>query len=328
MKFRCVSFHCGAVFFPACVAVGICLLQFRIQAQPTTIYSTGFESIEGFDDGSALIGRGGWVGTEANGNGNGIVTDFFAGRGQQAYVGFFPLTATNDVLNVWHPLNIFPIAQGKPIVKFSVAMAIFDSTNNAYDYFRWSFYNNDADPQRLFSIEFDNSTLDINYSLDDGEIIFAGRSFTNDVDFVLEVTMNFNSNLWSASLNGTSLVNSRPITTTGVARTLGDIDAAWIYGPYTNAPGNNFMAFDDYRVTAEAAQVAPFQLETPGRLPNGSFLLHLTGEQGRNYAIDASTNLITWTSIRTNNATDGTFDYLDSSAASFTRRFYRARFVP
>src|SRR2546422_2247191 len=199
MKSRGVFFRRLTAISQICVVVGICLFRVCAQAQPTTIYSTGFEPAEGFDDGFALVGQGGWVGTDSSGNG--VVTNFFTGQGQHAYVGFLALTATNQTLNVWHPLNASPVVLGKPVVKFSVTMAIFDSTNNAYDYFRWSVYNNDANPVRLFSIEFDNSTLDINYSLEDGEIASAGRSFTNDVDFVLEVTMNFASNFWSASLN-------------------------------------------------------------------------------------------------------------------------------
>jgi hypothetical protein len=326
MKFSGVFSHRLTEISRVCAMAGMWLLLICAQAQPTTIYSTGFEPSEGFDDRFALVGQGAWVGTDSNGNG--IVTNFFAAQGQQAYVGFFPLTNTGGTLSVWRPLNFDPVAAGKPVVKFSVAMAIFDSTNAVYDYFRWSVYNADPNPVRLFSIEFDNSTLDINYALEDGEIASAGRSFTNDVGFALEVTMDFASNLWSATLDGAGLVSSKPIRTTGAALTLGDIDAVWIYGSPTNAPGNNFMVFDDYEVTAEAAPARPFQLGTLGLLPNGSFLLRLTGEQGRNYAIEASTNLLSWTSIKTNNATDGTFDFVDSSATGLPRRFYRARFVP
>jgi len=332
MKDRGLFFQRLTTAVRVCAAVGTCLFHAGVQAQPTTVYSTGFEATDGFDDGFSLVGKGGWIGIGADGkgqsNGSGMVTDFFGGQGQQAYVGFDPLTGTNDSLNVWRPLNLDPVASGAPVVSFSVSMAVFDSTNGAYDSFRWSVYNTEGGGERLFTIDFDNSTLDVNYLLDDGVFVSTGFTFENDGIYDLAVLMDFAGNNWSATLNGAQIVNSKPITTTGAALTLGDIDAVWVYGPYTNAPGNNFMVFDDYKVTAEAAPPAPFSLQTLGYLSNGSFLLHLTGEQGRDYAMEVSTNLTSWTSIKTNNATDGSFDFVDSSASGLARRFYRARLVP
>src|SRR5947207_14859426 len=79
-------------------------------AQGTNIYSTGFELSEGFDTRLTLIGQDGWTGTDVNGNG--IVTNFFLNTtpqepfGQQrAFVGFWPLTNADGILNVWRPLN-------------------------------------------------------------------------------------------------------------------------------------------------------------------------------------------------------------------------------
>jgi hypothetical protein len=329
MQSRRVSFSRLSMIFQACLAAWIGPFQFHTQAQPTTIYSTGFEPVEGFDDVFTLVGKGGWTSIGSDGgvesSGSGIVTNFFGGQGQQAYVGFTPLTGTNDTLSVWRPLNVDPAGIGKPIVRFSVSLAVFDSTNEVYDCFRWSVYNSTNGGERLFTVEFDNSTLEINYLLDDGIFTFTGFTFENEGIYDLEVVMNFTSNRWSAMLNDTLLVSSKPITTQNAVLTLGDIDAVWVYGPYTNAPGNNFMVFDDYKVTAEAL---PFHLQSQGHLPNGSFILRLTGEQARDYAIEASTNLMSWTSIKTNNATDGTFDFVDTSATGVTRRFYRARLVP
>ena len=309
------------------------------RAQPQVLYSTGFEASEGFSLDLPLVDQGNWTGLGADGNkqlnGNGLVEDFFGGQGQHAYVGFDPLTGTNDTLNVWRPLNFDPIATGKPVVKFTVSMAVFDSTNGVYDCFRWSVYNNTNGGTRLFTIDFDNSTLGINYILDDNVVAATDYTFEPaDLDqnkgiYDLEVTMNFASNRWSATLNDVLFVSSKPITTKGSALSLGDIDAVWVYGAFTNAPGDNFMVFDNYKVTAEASAPLPFQLESLGHLPNGAFLLRLSGEPGRSYAIEATSDFIDWFALKTNTAgPDGTSDFLDVTASNYSHSFYRARWVP
>ena len=46
------------------------------------------------------------------------------------------------------------------------------------------------------------------------------------------------------------------------------------------------------------------------------------------YAVEASTNLKNWTSLKTNIVTGGYFDYLDTGAVGLKQRYYRARWVP
>ena len=307
-------------------------LQSSAVAQGANLYSTGFEPVDGFDINFPLADQAGWIGLGSDNlpeyRGNGIVTNFIEGNGQHAYIGYSPLSGTNDTLNVWRPLNYDPIAAGTAVVRFSVSMAIFDSTNRVYDCFRWSVYNNASGGQRLFSIDFDNSTLGINYLLADGDFVPTGFTFTPGGEYDLEVIMDFADNRWSAMLNGVLFVSAKPITTIGATLTLGDIDAVWVYGPYTNAPGNNFMVFDNYRVTAEAAAPLPFQLEGFGRDANGNFSLRLTGEPGRQYAIEATTDFAGWSALKTNSVgTDGTLDFVDTTAVNYSRSFYRARLV-
>src|ERR1044071_7587778 len=77
----------------------------RLAAQ-RVVYSTGFEFSEGYTDIQGdLAGHKGWVGT----SGNGIVTNFFEGLGQQAYIGFSaPPGGTNDIYYVSQPINLTP----------------------------------------------------------------------------------------------------------------------------------------------------------------------------------------------------------------------------
>ena len=60
-------------------------------------------------------------------------------------------------------------------------------------------------------------------------------------------------------------------------------------------------------------------------LPNNPFQARLKGTIEQSYIIEASTNLIDWSAIFTNKATDGFFNVLDPSATKFGRRFYRAK---
>ncbi len=292
-------------------------------ATTTNLYFTHFETTNGFSLALPLIGQSGWTG-QGN-NGNGVTNNYVIGQGQQAYVGHKFSLPAEDVL-AWRPLNFNPLAAGYPIVKFSVLMSIEDSNNNERDNFRWSVYN--AAGVRLFTLDFDNFDLNIRYDLDDtNDLVVAGWTFDNSTDYELAVTMNFSANRWSATLNQAEIVSNQPITTTGAALTLGDIDAVWLPF-YTNAPGNNFMLFDDYRVTAETIPVTPAQVQLLGRTTAGWDLLRVTGPDGLRWALEATTNLVTWTPVKTNLIFDGSFDVVDTTSAGLTRRFYRARHVP
>ena len=55
---------------------------------------------------------------------------------------------------------------------------------------------------------------------------------------------------------------------------LGDIDAVWLVYD-TTAPGDNFMLFDNYRVTAEALPMISAQMELLGRTVEGWTLLRV-----------------------------------------------------
>ncbi|HWX22062.1 MAG TPA: hypothetical protein VN578_19345 [Candidatus Binatia bacterium] len=289
----------------------------------TILYSTGFEAAEGYDPTFELIGQAGWVGdTSSTNGGNGLLTNYLGS--QAAYVGSSPLEPATDYLGVFHPLNYSPLASGTPVVKFSVTMTVVDSTNGKRDDFYWSVYN--IQGHRLFTVDFFNGDLGIYYVLDDTNgLVYTGTTFTNDGVYTLAVTMNFGGTNWSATLNGAPVVTAQPLTTTRAALTLGDIDAAWFIAD-TNAPGDNFMVFDNYLVTVEPVEAA--RLVALGRPANGQFPLQLTGPSGARYAIDASVDLRQWSAQKTNTITDGSFDYVDTSAASFSKRFYRARLVP
>lgn len=58
---------------------------------------------------------------------------------------------------------------------------------------------------------------------------------------------------------------------------------------------------------------------------NGSLNFQVHGLDARSYTVEASTNLIHWTSISTNTAVGGRIDFVDPQAGQFRQRFYRLR---
>jgi hypothetical protein len=65
------------------------------------------------------------------------------------------------------------------------------------------------------------------------------------------------------------------------------------------------------------------------RLTNGSVSMTLNGVPGRNHVIEASTNLrppVVWIPLRTNlTGTNGLWNYTNSPATNFPRRFFRSK---
>lgn len=299
---------------------------FAAHADAIVLYdSQGFEAESGYDSRFLLDGQMDWVAQGTGGSG--LVTNFFAGRGQQAFIGYFPPTQVEDSLNVWRPVNLSPARLQLPLIRFSVTMQIVDSTTNRYDDFRWSVYNTNG--HRLFTLDFDNFTGAISYGLDGtNSFVDTGFTFSNDGAYDLQLNMNFAANTWSATLNDVVFVNGKKITTVGADLSLGDIDAVWAIRDAKN-PGDNYMVFDDYKIEGEAATALPVRLESLALLPRTGYLMRVHGEPGRNYAMEVSDDLFRWRSIRTNTAPvpGGVFEYLDDRATNQPVRFYRARLL-
>ena len=71
----------------------------------------------------------------------------------------------------------------------------------------------------------------------------------------------------------------------------------------------------------------PPQLSQPVRQPS-QFRFLLSGEPGRTYRIEATTDFSNWSILGTNSAFGGSFEFVDSAVTGFGTRFYRARLVP
>lgn len=220
------------------------------------------------------------------------------------------------------------MGENLPIVEFSVFIEFFESEVGDDDEFRWSAFNLREEP--LFKFNFDMHSREISYSSDGGETFdLLGFTFGTGGFFHLLVTMNFERNLLTASLNNVVLLNGAPMTTTDAELTLGDIDAVWVIFDPDN-PGDNFMLFDDYAVTAANLPSIPSVLETVPNFEEGSVTLTLFGEPDLDYRVEESADLTTWTPVQTIRAPgDGIIVLTERlPTESPTTRFFRAVQTP
>jgi len=288
------------------------------------VFQTGFETEEGYNADFDLEGQQGWLGTsDYHESDNGLISDYFPGLGQHAYIGFSGEGIGEDAVYVWHPLEIIP--PQFPIAHFSVTMLIEDSLEvTKRDYFDWTVFN--PNEEQLFTLEFDNNDLGIYYALENGtNFIWTGAVFERSTAYNLTIDMDFSRNRWSAALDGNPIVNEKVITQFGSTLELADVDAVWIYRD-PNAPGDNFMVFDNYSITASSID-RPY-LTNLTQLANGTALFRVVGEVGRRYAVEVTTDFSEWSILSTNTADNGFFDYVDETAVDYPTSFYRARLAP
>jgi hypothetical protein len=97
---------------------------------------------------------------------------------------------------------------------------------------------------------------------------------------------------------------------------------------YAYAKITDYKGFVRYYYLSQPFQVLPPPnnplLLSPQLMPDGKFTAVLSGETGRTYVIEVSTNFANWTQIKTNMLTNRTAPFIDPSAPGLARRFYRA----
>src|SRR5207247_1228412 len=116
-----------------------------------------------------------------------------------------------------------------------------------------------------------------------------------------------------------------PITTKNTARNLGDVDAVWAIANVAK-PGNNYMVFDDYRISSISVSSLPAILEAVGIEANGDFFFLVHGAEGVKYDIEVTSNFRDWFLLGTTVApAGGTFKFQDTTAPGQSRSFYSVR---
>jgi hypothetical protein len=69
---------------------------------------------------------------------------------------------------------------------------------------------------------------------------------------------------------------------------------------------------------------APLRFTTIAPVSGDQVRLTLSGQAGKTYVLQATTNISNWSSIKTNTVTNNVFDFFDTGVIIFQRRFYRA----
>ena len=209
-----------------------------------TLYATHFEQSEGYSIMKSLSSQNGWTQNAGTDGGNGLTSNAIPGQGRHAYIGSFTPDAGLDGLTVWVPINYTPAAN--ELVSFSTQFRIVDSTNGKTDDFLWSVYNSNG--EALCMLDFDNTSRKIWYLNGSGTWVASSRRFSNDLPYDLLIRIDYDAKVWTASLGGSTLTGPQPLLATSAPADVGDFDARWFI-QNTDAPGNNYMAFDNYMVT-------------------------------------------------------------------------------
>jgi hypothetical protein len=232
-------------------AVGDVRLNGRLIELGDVLYATDFET---FSDGAGeVVGTDGWRGVRVNSEVQGII-DGLGGSGKAAYIGL--LTPTNRSGTMFRPLNFAPIAQARPIVSFSADVGVFDSTNDRYDLFAVSLYNQAG--QYLAGIWFNNADLTIFGANGASARFTTPLKFEPDSMIRLDATVNFLANTWSAAWGGVPLFDNKPFNVDSRTLDLAYVTFDWLVSDANLAnAGDNFLLIDNFSVSASLGLKAP-----------------------------------------------------------------------
>ncbi len=117
------------------------------------------------------------------------------------------------------------------------------------------------------------------------------------------------------------LFDAAPTVTNGSKTPIGFIDQ-----PINKlVSGTNGASLVTLFAAGEITLLAVDAIETGTRLPDGRYQISLSGIAGRNYAIQVSENLMSWTPLSTNQMSlEGELEFTDNQSTNLTKRFYRA----
>ena len=140
------------------------------------------------------------------------------------------------------------------------------------------------------------------------------KQVVGDDPFALSASASSGLPVSFSVLSGPVILNGNIVTMTGAGLA---VLRASQSGDATNAPAPNV---DQVLLILPGNNV----ITDAQRLANGMFTLRFYGETGANYVVKASTNLVNWLPVATNQISGlGYLEFTDISSTNFDRRFYR-----
>ena len=272
------------------------------QVRAATLYETDFESFTPGTDN--LVGTDGWLATNMGEGVHGIDDEIVPGLGNTAFLGFSPPMIQEEApptVTVFRPLNYDPIDQDRPIIQFEALIAIADSRDDPEtpfdeslrkDRFFISVYNMEG--RLLAAIVYDNRINTFGLWRNDGT-----ASSDADLEFIIDepqflfFRIDFESNTWSAFLDGIPVFTDAVFNGSGQKRDLGTIAAEWTLSN-RSAPGDNWMLLDDWIVEAIPRATEPFQISKIEVTSEDLVELTYPADEGFTYRIEFSTDLENW----------------------------------
>jgi hypothetical protein len=157
-----------------------------------------------------------------------------------------------------------------------------------------------------------------------GNLLYAGGSFTNAGGVYAPGIAQWDGTKWSGLGSGLFLsVFNGPGSTRGMTVLGNDL---YVGGSMTAAGDKPAMFFSRWNDQLNFYPPPNPELIRGLWLANRQFQFRLTGTSGESYILQGSTDLMTWTPLMTNSTT--LYDYVDTNAAKFPNRFYRAVLGP
>ena len=157
-----------------------------------------------------------------------------------------------------------------------------------------------------------------------GNILYVAGAFTNAGGVYAPGVAAWNGSTWTNVGSGLYLTEDNTI---GYANALfANGNDLYVGGDFTSAGNKPSAFFAHWNNQLDYYPPPHPYLTRAAVLPGDQIQFRLAGTSGESYILEASTNFVQWTSLLTNSAT--LYDFTDTNAAHFPRRFYRAVLGP
>ena len=149
-----------------------------------------------------------------------------------------------------------------------------------------------------------------------GGVLYASGNFTNMGGVTAASIARWDGSTWSTLASGVAVPGTTAATASALALCEDDVFTAGNFKMAGGKPSYYLARWND-RTNFHTPN-----LVNPAWLPGRQFRTRLVGVAGLTNVIQATTNFNSWTPVSTNSV--GLYDFTDTAAASYQRRFYRA----